>query len=263
MRALTIILSLFLFAAAESRAASCPNTITYSNGAYLKSGSSYYYPSGSYLLSGSSVYYASGSYLKSGSSFYLKNGSYFISSTSIYYPNGSYFKSGSSLYYANGAYWKSGSSFYYKNGGYARSGSKLYRENGSETPFPLEMEESFGDYGTIKAFVESDKESVRLDLNKLDSGSDQVRFEMEDLDIGADQLTPGLVVRIRTGAPGENVRLEIKGTDLSCSLEGHEQGSDFEIRHPIADVSVHVKDSRKAAKLRQAIQNALDILKDE
>jgi hypothetical protein len=247
-------LALALGLTAAAHADTCPNTIYYGNGSYLRSGSSFYYPNGSYLISGTSGYYPNGSYFKSGQNYYFSNGSYLQSGSSIYYTNGSYFKSGDNFYYPNGSYLKSGSSFYYPNGSYARSGSTLYLQNGQQTQFPVALTAAFGDK-TASFNVSANSATLTLNLDAINTSGVNGFFRVDMSGVGA-------LLNISAGGQQNGQVQLILGSDgsINCNLTGGVTPRHFVLNGNAATVTVDVKDGYDAERVRAAVQKALDSL---
>jgi hypothetical protein len=228
--------------AASAQAATCPNTVYYANGNYLKSGGTFYYSNGNYLKSGSSVYYSNGNYLRSGSTLYYRNGNYLKSGTTLYhangnylrssstwyyangnylksgstlyYPGGNYLRSGSTLYYQNGNYLRSGTTFYHPNGSYARSGSTLYRPDGTRTPFDVLLTENIGTEGTLTATVSATSELISIELPRIVDTADATGevvwngFGSDETQLTRYVLKDPLASTIATEQAGGDFRLE-------------------------------------------------------
>ena len=241
----------------SASAGTCPSSISYRNGQYLKSGSTFYYDNGQYLQSGSTLYHPNGQYLKSGSTFYYANGQYFRSGSTLYHQNGQYLRSGSSWYYQNGQYLKSGSTFYHQNGQYARSGSTLYRDDGSTTNFPITLKASLGAPGYVEFIVDrsSDSSSFHLE-NFVDNNLVSAKLE-----VSGDTFTS--LFSINTGYPGEYVNLVVgpNGNLESCETSGGQTGpTQFRLDSRSATVDVTVKSGHNAAEVRKVLQDALNSL---
>lgn len=197
----------------------CPDTVNYTTGSSLKSGSTYYYPTGSYLMAndGDTIYYPTGSYLKAQSAFYFPTGSYLTpDGQTIYYPSGSYLETGGDYYYQNGSYLKSGESFYYSNGSYARSGGTLYDQTGAVTQFPVQITESLGGNGNVLAKVNSTSENVFV-IAQLIQATDQVSLTAVWKNAVLDHVTSF----IETGTPNQAVKVTMTPSGVTCSLESH------------------------------------------
>lgn len=240
---------------------SCPSTIYYKNGNYLKSGSTFYFPNASYAISGSTVYYPNGNYLRSGSTYYYENGNYLKSGLTLYYPNGNYLRSGTTLYYSNGNYLKSGSTFYHKNGNYARSGSTLYREDGSTTPFPVSLSEGIGNYGRVDAQVTPTTDKIDIHFENLTTtvAGVELKLEWDEDDFHMIHML------LNTGHPNENVHVDVVGTTVNCSLLGgagpDPEPTEFTLTGAAATINVKVRPGVEVKKVREALQRALDAIR--
>lgn len=233
----------------------CPSTIRYTNGSYLKNGDSFYYQDGSRLAQSGRIYYPTGTALKNSDSIYYPNGSYLQRGSALYYPTGNYLRNGDRIYYANGNPLKSGTSFYYASGNRARMNGRLYREDGSETPFPVTLEETIGEYGHLTAEVRASTEMVDYNFKDLvvQSGSATVTalwngntfFEVE--------------ARLNTGLAKENVVVRFTNNGLFCSLEEELNPSpEFTIHSQAADVRVKVAPGYDPREVKMALENALN-----
>ncbi len=100
----------------------------YSNGQYIRNGTSLFYEDGRRVTDGTNYYYSSGNTLKSGSSYYWANGRS-IGTSYLYYPSGSTLYNGA-LYYENGDYFASSSTVYYDSNGQIKYNSNYYYPDG-------------------------------------------------------------------------------------------------------------------------------------
>jgi hypothetical protein len=267
---LTIMLLVTTAAQADHRdriGPECPSSIQYSNGQYLKSGSTYYYSTGQYLRAGSKLYYVNGQYLKTGSNIYYQSGQYLKAGNNIYYPNGQYLKAGSNYYYSNGQYFKAGYNYYYKNGQYAKVGGRLYRPDGSTSAFPVTIEEDIGAVGHLKGYLTTSDDNVHLELNNLSTSSQFVEIK----GIWEGTILNKFDIHISTGVRNEDLLLRVDGSSVKCNLlipgpgPGPGPGPDpidreFTIRSEAANVRVVVKDGYSVREVREALQHALDDL---
>jgi len=242
-----------------ARAEQCPDKIQYKNGQYLKRGDVYYYNNGTTLINGARLYYSNGSYLKNGDNIYYANGQNLQRGAALYYPNGGYLKNGERLYYANGQFLQNGTSFYHPNGTYARRNGTLYRPDGTITPFPLQLSDKIGDYGTITADVESQKEYITIDFRDLFVNANGVQlgaywngasFSMFD-------------IVLNTGNVGEDVYVQYTNNGVTCSLSGTGGGNpnmEFSVDGNAGFATVRVKPGYNPNDVRRSVQNALNAL---
>lgn len=235
-------------------AETCPETIRYANGSYLKRGSTYYYSNGSYLARNEDLYYPNGSYLKRSDTVYYPNGNPIQRNQNLYYPSGSTLRRGSDYFYANGVAMSRSGSFYYRNGSVARRNGILYRENGTQTVFPISLSETIGDYGRLFAEVRKDSEQLDVSFQNLiiDSSLVSVDALWDGTQFGQFEML------LNTGVLGENVFVLQQGTTITCSLMGSVPENSFTLYGKAATVKVQTNPGYDAAKVRQYLTDALN-----
>ena len=245
-------------------AADCPATLKYKDGASLKNGDTFYYASGAHLRVGDQLNFPDKKILRKGQDWFYPGGAPLRSGASLYYPEGKrVMKMGNNWYYADGRPLRSGDQFLYKSKNVARSSGILYRQDGTSTIFPVGLDEAIGSFGYLSANVEKSSERIDVVLTEVLGTSAEIASSALVSVTGKDgSVDFMLVADLRTGHPGEIVRLRVGANGTSCELGGAGlYPSRLVITSGVATVDVRVYDSENVEKVRDALQDALQNLR--
>lgn len=246
-------------------AADCPATLKYKDGSPLKNGDTFYYASGAHLRVGDQLSFPDRKVLRKGQDWFYPGGAPLRSGSTLYYPDAKRtMKMGNNWYYADGKPLRSGEQFLYKTKNVARSSSILYRQDGTATIFPIGLDEAVGTFGYLSANVEKNSERIDVVLTEvLGTSAPEVASSALVSATGKDgSVDFTLVADLRTGYPGEIVRLRVGANGTSCELGGAGlYPSRLVITSGVATVDVRVYDSENVEKVRDALQDALQSLR--
>ncbi len=172
-------------------------------------------------------------------------------------------KMGNNWYYADGRPLRSGDQFLYKSKNVARSSGILYRQDGTSTIFPVGLDEAIGSFGYLSANVEKSSERIDVVLTEvLGTSAEIASSALVSVTAKDGSVDFTLVADLRTGHPGEIVRLRVGANGTSCELGGAGlYPSRLVITSGVATVDVRVYDSENVEKVRDALQDALQNLR--
>lgn len=234
-------------------AITCPERIKYLGGNHLKNAERYYFRNGNTFINGDHIYYPSGNSFRNGDTLYYPNGNSLKRTERIYYPNGNTLRNGERYYYGNGNTMGNGETFYYSNGTTARRNGKLYRPDGSETPFPVRLSETIGEFGSLSVELGSTTQTITIYFRNLFSGSEEVSLRGFTEAGSSSQLD----FTIRTGVSGEDVSVVVANGQISCTLADPNPPEVFTVIGNAGKAQVSVNFGYDAAKIRSAVEQAL------